>query len=166
MTAAAPMPDHAVTHAHGVPNGTTVFLLHGAFGAKEYWRAQVQALVQAGCRVVAWDAPGYGLSPLPPGFGIDLCARALARLLEKEGGQVVRGVGIFIPYSFIIRLRQIYPKSAEYPNRVSADLTPGYISAMGLDIPFIQRWGPEFYHLIIHKGMTPNQAIAHLRGRK
>lgn len=86
--------------------------------------------------------------------------------LEKEGGQVVRGVGIFIPYSFIIRLRQIYPKSAEYPNRVSADLTPGYISAMGLDIPFIQRWGPEFYHLIIHKGMTPNQAIAHLRGRK
>jgi pimeloyl-ACP methyl ester carboxylesterase len=82
-----PLPDHAVTHPHGRFNGTTVFLLHGAFGAKEYWRAQVQALVQAGCRVVAWDAPGYGLSPLPPGFGIDLCARALARLLEKEGGQ-------------------------------------------------------------------------------
>jgi 3-oxoadipate enol-lactonase len=86
LTAGAPMPDHAVTHPHGVPNGTTVFLLHGAFGAKEYWRAQVQALAQAGCRVVAWDAPGYGLSPLPPGFGIDLCARALARLLDKEGG--------------------------------------------------------------------------------
>jgi len=86
MTAAAPMPDHAVTHAHGVPNGTTVFLLHGAFGAKEYWRAQVRALAQAGCRVVAWDGPGYGLSPLPEGFGIDLCARALARLLDKEGG--------------------------------------------------------------------------------
>ena len=86
MTAGAPMPDHAVTHPHGVPNGTTVFLLHGAFGAKEYWRAQVLALAQAGCRVVAWDAPGYGLSPLPDGFGIDLCARALARLLDKEGG--------------------------------------------------------------------------------
>ena len=82
-----PLPDHAVTHAHGRFNGTTVFLLHGAFGAKEYWRAQVHALVQAGCRVVAWDAPGYGLSPLPAGFGIDLCARALARLLDKEGGE-------------------------------------------------------------------------------
>jgi len=86
MTSAVPMPDHAVTHAHGVPNGTTVFLLHGAFGAKEYWRAQVRALAQAGCRVVAWDCPGYGLSPLPGGFGVELCARALARLLEKEGG--------------------------------------------------------------------------------
>lgn len=62
-------------------------MLHGAFGAKEYWRAQVQALAQSGYRVVAWDAPGYGLSPLPEGFGIDLCAQALARLLEKEGGQ-------------------------------------------------------------------------------
>jgi pimeloyl-ACP methyl ester carboxylesterase len=86
MSAGVPMPDHAVTHPHGRFNGTTVFLLHGAFGAKEYWRAQVLALARAGCRVVAWDAPGYGLSPLPEGFGIDLCARALARLLDKEGG--------------------------------------------------------------------------------
>lgn len=87
MVPMVPMPDHAVAHAHGEPSGTTVFLLHGAFGAKEYWRAQVQALVQAGCRVVAWDAPGYGLSPLPQGFGIDLCAQALARLIDKEGGE-------------------------------------------------------------------------------
>jgi pimeloyl-ACP methyl ester carboxylesterase len=87
MTSVIPMPDHAVTHPHGRFNGTTVFLLHGAFGAKEYWREQVRALAQAGCRVVAWDAPGYGLSPLPEGFGIDLCAQALARLLDREGGQ-------------------------------------------------------------------------------
>jgi 3-oxoadipate enol-lactonase len=87
MVPMVPMPDHAVAHAHGEPSSTTVFLLHGAFGAKEYWRAQVQALVQAGCRVVAWDAPGYGLSPLPQGFGIDLCAQALARLIDKEGGE-------------------------------------------------------------------------------
>lgn len=87
MSSSIPMPDHAVTYPHGNFNGTTVFLLHGAFGAKEYWREQVRALAQAGCRVVAWDAPGYGLSPLPAGFGIDLCAQALARLLEQEGGE-------------------------------------------------------------------------------
>jgi 3-oxoadipate enol-lactonase len=86
MTVNVPLPDHAVTQAHGVPNGTTVFLLHGAFGAKEYWRAQVRALAQAGCRVVAWDCPGYGLSPLPEGFDVDLCARALARLMQEVGG--------------------------------------------------------------------------------
>ncbi len=84
-TATAPA-DFSVTHPHGAGNGTTVFLLHGAFGAKEYWRHQVAALVQAGYRVVAWDAPGYGLSPLPPGFGIELCAQALAALLRQQGG--------------------------------------------------------------------------------
>lgn len=86
MSPDIPMPDHVVTHPHGAANGTTVFMLHGAFGAKEYWRAQVEALVCAGFRVVAWDAPGYGLSSLPTSFSIDLCAQALTRLLEKEGG--------------------------------------------------------------------------------
>lgn len=86
--------------------------------------------------------------------------------LEREGGEVVKGANIFIPYSFIIRLRQVYPKNVEYPNRVSAEPTSGYINDLGLDVPFIKRWGPEFYHLIIHQGMTPNQAIAHLRGRR
>jgi 3-oxoadipate enol-lactonase len=79
-------PDFSITHAQGQPTGVTVFLLHGAFGAKEYWRAQIQALAGAGHRVVAWDAPGYGLSPLPADFSIDRCAQALAELLRREGG--------------------------------------------------------------------------------
>lgn len=79
-------PDHSVTQPHGRASDVTVFLLHGAFGAKEYWRSQVEALVQAGHRVVAWDAPGYGLSPLPADFSIDTCARSLAQLLAREGG--------------------------------------------------------------------------------
>ena len=80
------LPDYAVHHAPGIDRGVTLFLLHGAFGAKEYWRAQVQAFTQAGYRVVSWDAPGYGLSALPVPLTIDHCALALARLLEKEGG--------------------------------------------------------------------------------
>lgn len=79
-------PDFSLTQAHGRPSGVTVFLLHGAFGAKEYWRSQVAALIAAGHRVVAWDAPGYGLSELPTDFGIDRCAQALAVLLRREGG--------------------------------------------------------------------------------
>lgn len=85
-TSPARLPDYSVTHPHGQANGSTVFVLHGAFGAKEYWRAQIDCLARNGYRVVAWDAPGYGLSPLPADFGIDLCARALAQLLRKEGG--------------------------------------------------------------------------------
>lgn len=80
------LPDFSVAHAHGAPNGTTVVLLHGAFGAKEYWRHQMAAFADAGYRVLAWDAPGYGLSPLPAGFSIDLCAQRLAALLRACGG--------------------------------------------------------------------------------
>ncbi len=83
---AVTLPDYAVHHPKDGGYGTSVFLLHGAFGAKEYWRTQVQAFTQAGYRVVSWDAPGYGLSALPQALTIDHCARALTLLLEKEGG--------------------------------------------------------------------------------
>ena len=86
MTDAITLPDYAVHHPTGRAHGGTLFLLHGAFGAKEYWRAQVQALIGAGWRVVSWDAPGYGLSSLPEPLTIDHCARALTQLLRKEGG--------------------------------------------------------------------------------
>lgn len=75
------IPDHSVTGQ----GDTTVFLLHGAFGAKEYWHEQIAALSGAGYRVVAWDAPGYGLSPLPDEFSVEYLARACARLIDREG---------------------------------------------------------------------------------
>lgn len=76
------LPDHSVTGDGEV----TVFLLHGAFGAKEYWRSQIKALSDAGYRVVAWDAPGYGVSPLPADFSIQTAAEACARLIDARGG--------------------------------------------------------------------------------
>ena len=75
------LPDYSV---HGA-GATTVYLLHGAFGAKEYWRAQIAALAGAGYRVIAWDAPGYGISPLPQPYSIEVCADALVRLIQKAG---------------------------------------------------------------------------------
>jgi len=36
------LPDHSVT-GHGA---TSIFLLHGAFGAKEYWLRQTEAWLQ------------------------------------------------------------------------------------------------------------------------
>ena len=82
-----PDADYAFYHPQGAANGTTVFLLHGAFGSKEYWHYQVGALVRAGYRVITWDAPGYGNSAMPDGFSIDLCAQTLARLLAQLGGE-------------------------------------------------------------------------------
>lgn len=65
---------------------TTVYLLHGAYGSKDYFRAEIETLVRAGYRVVAWDAPGYGLSPLPEGgLSIESIAAAATRLIEHTG---------------------------------------------------------------------------------
>lgn len=64
---------------------TTVFLLHGAYGSKDYFRAEIETLTRNGYRVVAWDAPGYGISPLPANFSIEGLAEAAARLIEKTG---------------------------------------------------------------------------------
>lgn len=77
------MPDHTVSGDGPV----TVFLLHGIYGAKEYWRFQTERLVARGYRVVAWDAPGYGLSPLPDPFTFDVVAEAGAHLIRSLGSR-------------------------------------------------------------------------------
>ncbi len=67
---------------------TTVFLLHGAYGSKDYFRNEIETLVRAGLRVVAWDAPGYGLSQLPAkGLSIEGLAEAAAGLIERMGSR-------------------------------------------------------------------------------
>jgi 3-oxoadipate enol-lactonase len=76
------LPDYSVT-GEGDP---TIVLLHGAFGAKEYWRTQMAVLSDAGYRVLAWDAPGYGLSPLPLPYSVEIAAASLGRLLAAAGG--------------------------------------------------------------------------------
>jgi 3-oxoadipate enol-lactonase len=83
------MPDFQVTGDGKI----TVFLLHGIYGSKEYWRPQTERLVARGYRVVSWDAPGYGLSPLPDPFGFEVVADAGARLIKAQGTErnVVHG---------------------------------------------------------------------------
>jgi len=75
------LPDFQVTGDGRV----TVFLLHGIYGSKEYWRYQTERLIARGYRVVAWDAPGYGLSPLPTDFSFDVVAEAGAQLIRAQG---------------------------------------------------------------------------------
>jgi 3-oxoadipate enol-lactonase len=77
------MPDFQVSGAGQV----TVFLLHGIYGSKEYWRFVTERLLAHGYRVVAMDGPGYGLSPLPENFSFDVVAEAAARLVREQGSE-------------------------------------------------------------------------------
>src|SRR5690606_36254227 len=89
---------------------TTIFLLHGAYGSKAYFEYEMATLVESGYRVVAWDAPGYGLSRLPEGgLTIERLADTAAELVDRlgtrqnvvlghsMGGIVAPGVAVRLP---------------------------------------------------------------------
>ncbi len=78
------LPDYQLTNDAG---RVTVYLLHGIYGAKDYWRYVTERLVARGYRVIAWEAPGYGLSALPEGFSFDVVAEAGAALVRATGGE-------------------------------------------------------------------------------
>ena len=78
------LPDHSITNDAGK---VTIFLQHGIYGAKEYWRFQIKRLADLGYRVVALDAPGYGLSKLPDNLSFDLIAEASASLVRARAGE-------------------------------------------------------------------------------
>ena len=74
-------PDYCVTGS----SDTTIYLLHGTYGGKEYWQPLTKRLVLEGYRVIAWDAPGYGISPVVSDFSIVNAADACARLIATTG---------------------------------------------------------------------------------
>jgi 3-oxoadipate enol-lactonase len=43
---------------------TAVFVLHGVGGGQAAWAQTQPVLAREGFRCIAWDAPGYGTSPL------------------------------------------------------------------------------------------------------
>lgn len=77
------MPDYVKTGEGPV----TIYLFHGGYGAKDYWRDEIAALTAAGYRTIAWDAPGYGLSPLPADYSIEAVADAAVALFDATHGE-------------------------------------------------------------------------------
>ncbi len=67
--------------------GTPVVLIHGLASNAGFWRYNVAALEQGGCRVIAVDLPGFGKSAKPFGAPYSLAFQAgtVASLLQKLG---------------------------------------------------------------------------------
>ena len=72
----------------GPPHGTPVILLHGFPEFWYGWRHQIDALAEAGFRVVAPDQRGYNKSDRPAGidsYDLDLLAKDIAGLVDALG---------------------------------------------------------------------------------
>ena len=72
------LPDYSVSGE----SDTTLYMLHGAYGSKEYFRYTIERFVAAGYRVVACDAPGYGISEVPAAVTIPGMAEMVNRLID------------------------------------------------------------------------------------
>lgn len=60
-----------------------VLFLHGVGSGKEGWKAQAAAIVDAGWRFVAIDAPGFGETPLPNQAGFDPHVESLLDVINS-----------------------------------------------------------------------------------
>ena len=86
-------------------SGSTVFLVHGAGGRAEQWRLVWPGLLEAGHRVVAFDALGHGGSPAPRHWRSYAGAEWVADLrclLDREAG--VRNLLVGHSYGCLISL--------------------------------------------------------------
>jgi 3-oxoadipate enol-lactonase len=119
------LPDHQIW-GHG---STTIFLLHGMYGAKEYWRPQAERLVALGYRVVAWDAPGYGTSPLPPEYSLNSLADDAAKLIKATGTQTNVAMGQSMGGQLVFRI------FARIPELIAAAVVCATIGYFGNKTP-------------------------------
>lgn len=124
----------------------TLFLLHGGYGSKEYWANEIPALVERGYRVVAWDAPGYGLSPLPAEYSIEMVAERAAMLVSALGTE--RNVIIGHSMGGVVG-----PKVAQLvPNRVNGVVISASIASLALG-------GEAFAREFIEKRVPPLRLV-------
>lgn len=127
----------------------TIFLLHGGYGSKEYWHYEIQTLARAGYRVVAWDAPGYGVSPLPDQYEIDLLSETAAQFVNALGGErnvlIGHSMGGFIA-----------PNAAK---RLSGKVHAVVLSAV---LASLKQGGEEFERDFLEKRVPPLRKVATL----
>lgn len=104
-------------------SGTPLTLLHGISSGAASWHKQ---MALPGYRVLAWDMPGYGESPMLATARADAgaYADALARMLNRAGVQktvlVGHSLGALVAAAFAAR----YPQRVRY--LVLADVAQGY----------------------------------------
>jgi len=162
----------------GPPNGRTVVFLHGGSYYSWYWKSQIEALTEAGFRVIAKDRLGWGKSskPLLP-YSWSLHASNTAAILDHLGIEQAAVVGHSMGGIEATRFAFLYPDRATHlvmvnpvgltDNRygrgfqpadmtvnVEPDLQAAYESDVRTDMNRYVQWRPEYLeHLRIRHGV-------------
>lgn len=94
----------------GSPAGVPVLLIHGHPFNRSMWRPQVEALVDAGYRVIVPDLRGYGESTVVPGKTLlSDFARDLAELLDRLGVERAVVAGLSMGGQIAMEMQRSHP---------------------------------------------------------
>jgi non-heme chloroperoxidase len=163
--------------------GKPVILIHGWPLSKEMWEYQVDDLIKAGLRVIAYDRRGFGMSDRPWfGYDYDTLTDDLRAVIEQldlndvtlvgfsmGGGEVAR---YFTRYggervTQAVLVSSVVPyvlKTDDNPDGVPADALEGMLAGVQDDrIGFLDNFGKEFFGIHFLKHPVSNASLEYYR---
>ncbi len=153
-------------HYQDLGKGKPVVLIHGWPLSHRMWESQINALVDAGYRCVAYDRRGFGESGKPAGgydydtfasdlndlmTHLDLSDAALAGF-SMGGGEVARYIGRYgsarVSKAMLLGAVTPYlPKTEDNPGGVDKSVFDGMIDGVKKDrVAFLANFFPAFYN--------------------
>lgn len=163
--------------------GDPVLLIHGWPMSKQMWEYQVEPLVNAGYRVIAYDRRGFGESDKPwEGYDYDSLTDDLHAVIKHlklsnltlvgfsmGGGEVARyfgkhnGEGV----SKVILIASVVPQllqSKTNPNGITPDVVNDMVRQMNDDRPhFLEAFGKTFFGVNFISHPVSNASLEYYR---
>jgi peroxiredoxin len=150
-----------------VGEGPPVVLIHGWPLSHRMWESQINALTEAGYRVIAYDRRGFGESGRPAGgYDYDTFASDLADLLTQldlrdvtlagfsmGGGEVARYIGRYgqgrIAKAMLLgAVPPFLLKTDDNPEGAPKEVFDGMLAGVRKDrIAFLDQFFPNFYNV-------------------
>lgn len=135
-----------------IGSGPVILLLHGFPDSKELWKYQIQALTDAGYRIIAPDLRGYGNSPSPlekEQYTIPILMSDVIGILDKLSLDKVHLIGHDWGASLSWQLAKYYPHRLETLTVLSVGY-PGNSGWSSMD----QREKSWYFYLFLQEGLA------------
>jgi non-heme chloroperoxidase len=162
---------------HG--SGKPVILIHGYPLSGASWEKQIPVLLEAGCRVIAYDRRGFGKSDEPTsGYNYDTFAEDLHKVIthlklrdfalvgfSMGGGEVARYIGKYgskgVSKAVIISgVPPFLLKTADNPEGVDGSVFEGIQKAIVADrYAFFTEFFKNFYNTDVYLGNRVSQQV-------